>query len=160
MPLSKPVYCVAIAFKMTERVEQHVCTKFCIKLERASAESTQAILKAQLGQLVIGGFITMMHLLTHHFLCRVFWWNIKSPRWLGLPTAQTRHPVSSGFSPNWNHLWKGIDFRPLMRFRKIWWGSLWRLGELCEVSRCQLWKGLRYHCPMYLVSCIFFSKCL
>ena len=29
-----------------------------------------------------------------------------------------------------------------------------------EVPRCLLWRGLRCHCPMYLVPCIFFSKCL
>ena len=35
-------------------------------------------------------------------------------------------------------------------------------GELCEVSRCPLWRGLSHHCPVYsvFVSCIFFSRCL
>ena len=47
-----------------------------------------------------------------------------------------------------------------MRFRKIWWGSGRLLGELCEVPRCPLWRGLRCHCPMYSVFCIFFNKCL
>ena len=71
--------------------------------------------------------------------------------------------------------WKGRDFRPSMRVRKIWLGSWWRfqqrilqniwtaektLGELCEVPRCLLWRGLRYYCPMYDISCIFFNKCL
>ena len=43
-----------------------------------------------------------------------------------------------------------------------WWdsgkykmGSWWQLGELCKVPRCLLWRGLRYHCPVYNVSCIF-----
>ena len=34
----------------------------------------------------------------HHILCRVFWRNIKSPRWLSPPTAQIWHPATSGFS--------------------------------------------------------------
>ena len=34
------------------------------------------------------------------------------------------------------------------------------LGELCEVPKCLLWRGLRPHCPLYNVSCIFFNKCL
>ena len=34
------------------------------------------------------------------------------------------------------------------------------IGELCEVPGCLLWRGLRCHCPMYSVSCIFFNKCL
>ena len=43
---------------------------------------------------------------------------------------------------------EGRDFRPLMRFKKIGWGSSWWLGELCEVPRCLLWKELKHHCPM------------
>ena len=46
-----------------------------------------------------------------------------------------------------------------VRFRKIIRGSWWRLGELCEVPRCLLWRGLRCHCPVYNVSWIFFHKC-
>ena len=34
------------------------------------------------------------------------------------------------------------------------------MEELCEVPRCLLWRGLTHHCPIYNVSCIFFSKCL
>ena len=33
MPLSERVYCVATALEMTERVEQWICIKFCVKLE-------------------------------------------------------------------------------------------------------------------------------
>ena len=43
-----------------------------------------------------------------------------------------------------------------MRFSKIWLGSWWRLGKLCEVPRCLLWRGLRYlshvQCFLYLIS--------
>ena len=46
MPLSEHVYCVAIAFKMTEQVEQQICIKFCFKLEYSSTEIIQMILKA------------------------------------------------------------------------------------------------------------------
>ena len=53
-----------------------------------------------------------------------------------------------------NYFWKGRDFRPSVRFRKICWGSWWWLGEPYEVPRCLLWRGLRSHCPMYNVSCI------
>ena len=47
-----------------------------------------------------------------------------------------------------------------MRYKKIWWGRWWRLGKLCEVSRCLVWRELRHHCLVYNVSYIFFSKCL
>ena len=45
MPLSEHVYCVAIAFKMTEQVQQWICIKFCIKLEHLSMETIQMIQK-------------------------------------------------------------------------------------------------------------------
>ena len=40
------VYCVAVAFKMTEWVEQQICIEFCIKLEHSSTETIQMIQKA------------------------------------------------------------------------------------------------------------------
>ena len=46
MPLNEHVYCVAIAFKMTEQVEQQIYIKFCIKLEHSSMETIQMIQKA------------------------------------------------------------------------------------------------------------------
>ena len=44
MTLSEHVYYVAVAFKMTERVEQKICIKFCIKPEHV--ETTHMIQKA------------------------------------------------------------------------------------------------------------------
>ena len=46
MPLSEHVHCVAISFKMTERIEQRICIKFCVKLEHPSMETIQMIQKA------------------------------------------------------------------------------------------------------------------
>ena len=44
--LSEHVYCVAITFKMTERVEQQICIKFCVKLEHSSTETIRMIQNA------------------------------------------------------------------------------------------------------------------
>ena len=46
MPLSEHVYCVAVAFKMTEQVEQWTCIKFCLKPEHSSMETILMIQKA------------------------------------------------------------------------------------------------------------------
>ena len=46
MPLSEHMYCVAVAFKMTEGVEQRICIKICIKLEHSSTETIPMIQKA------------------------------------------------------------------------------------------------------------------
>ena len=81
MPLGEHVYYVAIAFKMTEQVEQRICIKFCITLEHSSAETVWVIQKAAAnGQLVIGSFTTKTRLLMHHISCRGFPGNIESPR--------------------------------------------------------------------------------
>ena len=95
----------------------------------------------------------------HHILCRVFWWNIKLPRWLNPSTAQIWHPATSGFSQNQNHLWKGKDFRPLMRFRKTWQGSM-ATGRTVWGPKVPTLNGLRCHCPLYNIPCIFFNKYL
>ena len=46
MSLSEHVYTVAIAFKMTEQVQQWICTKCCVKLEHSCTETIQIIQKA------------------------------------------------------------------------------------------------------------------
>ena len=46
MLLNEHVYCVAVTFKMTERVEQRIVIKFCVKLEHSSSETVQVIQKA------------------------------------------------------------------------------------------------------------------
>ena len=46
MLLSEHVHCVAVTFKMTERVEQQICNKFCVKLEHSSVETIRMIQKA------------------------------------------------------------------------------------------------------------------
>ena len=43
---SEHVYCVVVAFKMTEQMEQWICIKFCIKLEHSSTETIHMIQKA------------------------------------------------------------------------------------------------------------------
>ena len=46
MLLSEHVYCVAIAFKMTERAEHWICIQVCVKLEHPSVEIVLMIQKA------------------------------------------------------------------------------------------------------------------
>ena len=44
--MSEHVYCVAITSKVTERVEQQICMKFCVKLEHSSVETIRMIQQA------------------------------------------------------------------------------------------------------------------
>ena len=66
--MSEQVYGVAIAFKMTEQLEQWICIRFCVKHEHSSDDSEGC----SYGQLVIGSFITTTHLLLHQVLYRDF----------------------------------------------------------------------------------------
>ena len=113
------------------------------------------------GQLVIGSFITTMLPLMPHISCRVFWWNIKSPRWLSPTTAQIWHPVTSYFSQSQNHVWKGRDIRPWNseKYDRTADGD-W---ENCVRSQGAYFEGhwgVIVLCTMFLVPCIFFNKYL
>ena len=44
--MSEHVYCVAVTFKMTEKVKQRISIKLCIKLEHSSVETIWMIQKA------------------------------------------------------------------------------------------------------------------
>ena len=60
-------------------VEQRICIRFCVKLEHSSTDDSEG---HSCGQLVMGSFIMTTHSLMHCVLCRNFWRNITSPRWL------------------------------------------------------------------------------
>ena len=109
--------------------------------------------------------------LKHHLTYRIFSWNIKLSMWFSPLYSSVFVPHDFWLFPKQNHLWKGRGSRLSMRFRKIQWGSWWRvqqrilqsiwtveemLGELCEVLGCLLWRWPRCHCPMYNVSSILY----
>ena len=159
MTSSEHVYCVAITFKMTEEVQQWICIKFCIKLEHSSVENIQMIQKAP----AMGNWWLATLSQQHAHSCTTFVQFVgktsNPPRWLKPPTAQIWCPVTSGFSQNSNHLWKGRDFRPWMRFRNIW-RSSWRwLGDRVWGPKVPPLKGTEaslshIQCFLYCVSLI------
>ena len=110
------------------------------------------------GQLVIGSFIMTTCLLMHHILCGVFWQNIKSPSHPGdsVPYSPDLVPCNFWLFPKLKPPLKGKRFQTVDEIQEIQLGSWWQLGEVCEVPRCLLWRGLRHHCPMYSVSCVLY----
>ena len=80
MPLSEHVYCVAVAFKMTELVEQRISNTFCVKLEHSFTETIQMILRPQLWATGDWQLYYDNMLLRYHVPCRGFWQNIKSAK--------------------------------------------------------------------------------
>ena len=97
--LSERVSCVAGSFKMTERAEQRICIRLCVKLERSSAESIRMIQEAAAtgGHLVIGRQLHRDNMLTHasrlvqNFLVKHQITQVTQPLY---------SPVTSGFSRN------------------------------------------------------------
>ena len=97
-----------------------------------------------------------MRPLMHHVLCRVFWRNLESPRWLSPSTAQilaflkTKITFEKEIS---DHRWasgkhdRAVDGN--------WENCVWSQGAYFEGD----W-GVIVLCAMFLVSCIFFNKCL
>ena len=119
--MSEHVYCVAVAFKMTEKVEQQICIKFCIKLEHSSMETIQMIQKAAAMGQVIGSCITTMCPLMHHVSCSVFGEMSNHPG--GSASLQPRFGIPQHLVfPKTNTTFeRDVIFRPLMKFRKIQW---------------------------------------
>ena len=162
MQLIEHVHCVGVTFKMTEQVEQRICIKFCVKLEHSSVETIWMIQKAA----AMGNW--WLTALSWQRACSCI---MSLAEFFGETANHPGHtaPLQPRFGTWWllsfpkltfwlyqNHLWKGRDFRSSMRFRKMWRGSWWWLGELCEVPTCLFWRGLRLHCPMYSISCILY----
>ena len=109
--------------------------------------------------------------LTYHASCRVFWWNIKSPRWLSLLLprfgalwllAFPKTKITFEWEEISDHQWDSgkydgaADGGSNKTFFIAFWTVEETLGKLCEVPRCLVCSGLRHHCPMYNVSCIFY----
>ena len=167
MPLNEHVYRVAIAFKMTERVQQQTCIKFCIKLHYTT-ETIQMTQKATAN-----------------------WWLAASSQQCASSciTSHTEifgktsnHPGDSApLQPRFGAAWLLAFPKTKITFEReeildCWWDSgkndgaadddsnkgfcrvFWTveetLGKLCEVPRCLLWRGLRRHGLMYNVFCI------
>ena len=159
MPLSEHVYCVAI---VTEWVEQWTCIKFCLKLEHSSTETVQMIQKAA----AMGNW--WLEASSWQCTCScimsraVFWWNIKSPRWLSPATTQIcalwplafpKTKITFGKERIWDLQWDS--------------GKYDRESDGDRENCVRSWGayiegdwGVIVLCTMFLVSSIFFNKCL
>ena len=126
--------------------------------------------------LVIGRFITITWLLIHHVSCNNLGQNIKWPRRLSPPTAQfgalwllafpqtktiserkeiADHPRDSGKYDG------EADGASIKGFAQCF--EQWKRFQNCLRSQCTYFEGDRgiiLLCTMFLVSCIYFNKCL
>ena len=161
MPLSEHVYCVVIAFKAIEQVEQWICIKFCIKLEHSSAETIQVIQKSSaMGNWWLAASSQQW---THSCVsCRAFWQTSNPPgdsaplqprfgalRLLAFPKTKItfeRGEIS-------DHQWDSGKYDGAAD--RYWENCVWSQSAYSEGD----W-GIIVLCTVFLVSCIFFKKCL
>ena len=158
MPVSEHVYCVAMAFKMTEWVKQRICIKFCVNLEHSSMESIQMIEKAAaMGK----------------------WWVAASSQQHGCSCAEffgeaSNHPGDSApLQPRFDALWllsfpKSKITSEREEISDHWWGSEKYDGatdiywENCVRSQDAYFEGDRgiiVLCTPFLVSCSINVSC-
>ena len=148
---------------MTERVEQWICIKFCVKLEHSSKETTQIIQKAA----AMDNWWLAASSRQHAHSC------IKSPADFFLAKHQIIQVTQPRYSPdlvpcnfwlfpklNMHRLWKRRDFRPSVRLGKYdeeaggdWENCVRFQGAYFEGD----W-GIIVLCTMFLVFCIFFNN--
>ena len=154
------VYCVAIAFKMTEQVEQRIYIRVCIKLEHASAETIWMIQKAA----AMGN-----------------WWLAASSQC----TCSCVTSCAEFFGKTLNHPGDSVPLQPsfgtlwLLAFPKTkitfereeisdhWWDSRKYNGAACgNWKNCVRSQGAYFEgnwgiiflCTKFLISCTFFNN--
>ena len=159
------VYTVRPSHSKWQGVEQQTCIKFCIKLEHSSTETLWMIHKAFRGnatamdnwwlaassQQCINSCITS---------CTEFFRKTSNHLGDSAPLQPRFGTLQLLAFPKTNITLKGKRSQTIDEIQENTTGQLMAMGELCEVPRCLLWRGLRCRCPLYNVSCIFFNKCL
>ena len=159
---SEHVSYVGVTFKITEQVEQWMCIKFCIKLEHSSVETTGMIQKTRAVGNWWSAASSQQHTCSCITSCADFWQNIKSPRWLSPHTAQIWCPVTSGF-PKTKLPFEREDISDCGWDSGEYDGEADGGWENCVRSQGAYFEGdwgVIFLCTVFLVSCIFFSKCL
>ena len=160
--LSEHVYCVAVTFKMVEWVEQWICIRFHMKLERSSPETIQLTQKAT----AMGNWWLAASSWPQAHSCIVLCSFFVKPQ-----IAQvTQPPYCPDLVPGDSWLFPKLK-SPLKgkRFLDHWWDSGTYHGaadgdwENCVKSQGAYFEGdwgITVLWTMFLVSCIFFKKCL
>ena len=162
MPWSEHVYRVAITFKMTEQVQQWICIKFCMMLEHSSMETVSTIQKAS----AMGNWWLAASSQQYTCSCIMF-----HAEFFGETSS---HPGdSASLQPRSGALQLLAFPKTKITFEREessdhWWdagkyGAADGDWENCMRSQGAYFEGdwgIIVLCTMFLVSCIFFNKCL
>ena len=150
---------------MTERVQQCICIKFCVKLEHSSMKTIRMTQKAYRNNAMSPAQVKVWH---KYF--KDSWESRESddlpplqPRFgalrlLAFPKTKITFEREKISDCRWNSgkYDEATDGDSNKGFCTVFWTGEETLGGRCEFARCLLWRGLRCHCPMYNVSCILY----
>ena len=132
---------------MTEWVEEWICFRFCGKLKHFSKTIWMILEGHSYGQLLTGSFITTMCSLTHHVLCRVFWWNIN------YPGTQPRFDVLWLLAfPKTKITFGGAEIQTIDEIQENTTGQLMVIGRTVWGPKVPTLKGTEVSLSLYLVS--------
>ena len=158
------MYCVDIAFKMrTSRAK--ICIKLYFKLEHSSSRTIQMIQRPQLWG--SGDWQLHHNNMPAHASCimshAVFWPNIKSPRWLSLPTGLV--PCDFWFFPKLKSPLKGKRFQTVDEVPEKMTGQLMAIVRTLWGPKVPTLKGteaslsyVQYFLYLFLLhKCFYFS---
>ena len=162
MLLSEHVYCVAIAFKMTELVQQWTFMKFCVKLEHSYTETIWIIQNTR----AIGNW----------WLAASSWPDCSCTKSYAEIFGKTsNHPGDSApLQPRFDTLWLLAFSKTKITFeREVILDHRWDSGKYDEAADVDWENCVRSQnayfeekwvtivlCTMFFVSSIFFNKCL
>ena len=158
--MSEHVYCVATALKMTEREEQLICIKFCMKLEHSSTETIWTIQKAAaMGEwwLAASSRQRTLSCITSH---AEFFGKTSNHQVTQRPYSPDLAPCDFWLFPKLKSPLKGKRFQIFDEIQENTVGQLMVFGRTVWGPKMPTWRGLRCHCLMYNVSHVFFNKCL
>ena len=157
MALSEHVYCVAITFKMTERVEQWICIKFWMKLENPPWKLFEWLRRPQLW--VTGDWQLHHNNVPTHALCvmKGFLAKHQITQVTPPPYIPDLAPCDFWVFPKQKSPWKRKRFQTINEIQENMTGQLMAIGRNMWGPKVPTLKGtevsLSYvQCFLYLVS--------
>ena len=162
MLLNEHDYCVAVTVKVTERVQQQMCIKFCIKLKHSSMETIQMIQKATAMDIWWLAASSQQCACSCIMSPAVVWWNIKSPR--GLSPLQPRFGALQLLAfPKTKMIFEREEISDRRWDSGKYHGAAHGDWETCVRSQGAYIEGdwgIIVLCTIFLASCIILNKCL
>ena len=83
---------------------------------------------------------------------------VKTPRWLSTPYMPDLVLCNFWLFPKLKSPLKGKRLQTIDEIQENTMGQLMATGRTVWSSKVPTWRGLKHHCPVYNVSCIFINK--